>query len=160
MSRSFPSVIRVCRRADMPAVLALLRAAALPTSDLTVDTDQRWWVLEFDGSIVGVIGLQEFGTEGLLRSLAVSPTYHQQGIGRELVTRLEREALKAGIQRLVLLTQTAGSFFRHLGYAALDRRHVSEGMKQCAEFSSLCPESATCMAKALELEPSRAQANG
>jgi len=136
----------------MSAVLALLDGAGLPTSDLSPETQVRWWVLESGGAIAGVIGLQGFGREALLRSLAVAPTHHKRGVARQLVGRLEREALAAGIERLVLLTQTAESFFRHLGYENFDRARASDAMRRCAEFSSLCPASATCMGKALVRE--------
>lgn len=54
-----------------------------------------------------------------------------------------------GVELPVLLTETAEAFFRSLGYAAIDRRFVSEEPKQSAEFRSLCPVSAVCMSKAL-----------
>jgi|SRR5579862_497058 len=85
-----------------------------------------------DGANTRVSGLQRFAMEGLLRSLAVSPTRKKQGIGRGLFLRLEREALKSAVRRLVLLTETAESFFCHPGYRAPDQGQVSEGMKHSA----------------------------
>ena len=99
--------------------------------------------------ILGVIGLERFGSDALLRSLAVSPDHRKRGLGQELVARLEHDAQAEGIQRLVLLTETAEAFFRRLGFAVTDRSHVSDGVKQSAEFRSLCPISAICMSKAL-----------
>jgi amino-acid N-acetyltransferase len=133
----------------MPAVLALLQASELPTADLASGPELRTWVIESDGALCGVIALERFGTEGLLRSLAAQIEYRNRGFGRELVTRLEREASETGVTRLVLLTQTAEPFFRSLGYQTIDRRHVSNELKRWAEFRSLCPASATCMIKTL-----------
>jgi amino-acid N-acetyltransferase len=149
MSPSSQSPTRVCRGADMPAVLALLQASELPTADLTSLSELRAWVIESNGALCGVIALERFGTEGLLRSLAVQIEYRNRGFGRTLVARLEHDASEAGVKRLVLLTQTAQPFFHSLGYQTIDRRHVSEEMKQGAEFRSLCPASATCMVKTL-----------
>jgi amino-acid N-acetyltransferase len=141
--------IRRGQAADLPAVSKLLMSARLPTADLTSAHALQTWVLEDRGSIVGIIGLELFGSDGLLRSLAVSPAHGSRGLGAELVGHLEHDARAAGVRQFVLLTETAETFFRGLGYTATDRDQVSEAVKQSAEFHSLCPISAVCMSKAL-----------
>jgi amino-acid N-acetyltransferase len=141
--------IRRGQSTDMPAVLALLQGAGLPTADLTSAQGLTMWVLEARDSLLGVIALERFGTDALLRSLAVAPEYRKRGLGHELVARLEQDAQADGVEQLVLLTQTAEPFFRNLGYDIIDRRCVSEELKQSAEFRSLCPASAVCMRKAI-----------
>jgi amino-acid N-acetyltransferase len=134
---------------DMPAVLALIESASLPTSDLPGIAGLLTWVFESADSVCGVIALEAFGSEALVRSLAVASDYRNRGIGRALVVRLETDARAEGVSKLVLLTQTAETFFRSLGFQSIDRRYVSDEIKQCAEFRSLCPGSASCMAKVL-----------
>jgi amino-acid N-acetyltransferase len=141
--------IRGGQPADVPAVLSLLEAAGLPTADLTEARGLQMWIAEAADSLLGVIALEPFGAQALLRSLAVEPGYRKRGVGQKLVARLEYEAEAEGIQQLVLLTETAVSFFFRLGYAVTDRRDVREEVKQSAEFRSLCPVSAMCMTKAL-----------
>jgi amino-acid N-acetyltransferase len=141
--------IRRGQPADMPAVVALLQGAGLPTADLTSAHGLKVWVLEARESLLGVIALECFGTNALLRSLAVAPEYRKRGFGHELVARLEQDAQADGIELLVLLTETAEPFFRSLGYHVIDRRYVSAELKQSAEFRSLCPASAVCMSKAI-----------
>jgi len=141
--------IRRGQSTDMPAVLALLQGAGLPTADLTSARELTMWVLEARDSLLGVIALERFGTDALLRSLAVAPEYRKHGLGHELVARLEQDAQANGVAQLVLLTETAEPFFRSLGYDIIDRRCVSEELKQSAEFRSLCPVSAVCMSKAI-----------
>jgi amino-acid N-acetyltransferase len=104
--------IRRGQPADIPAVLALLQGAELPTSDLSAIAGLRTWVIESDDALCGVIALEPFGTEGLLRSLAVASDYRNCGVGRALVAQLETDARAEGVRRLVLLTQTADTFFR------------------------------------------------
>ena len=107
----------------MPAVLALLQGARLPTADLLKGAQGlKMWVLEARDSVLGTIALQRFGADGLLRSLAVAPEYRKCGFGRELVARLERDAQAGGVERLVLLTETAEPFFRSLSYEVIDRQ--------------------------------------
>ena len=143
------SSIRRGQPTDLAAILQLLNSAGLPTADLASAHEFQTWVLEDRGSISGVIGLERFGAEALLRSLAVAPEHRKRGFGHELVAQLERDARADGINRLVLLTETAEAFFRDLGYATTERRQVSEEAKQSPEFRSLCPASAICMSKAL-----------
>src|SRR5579872_6828134 len=111
MSAAAP-VVRRGSSADMGAVLALLESAGLPTQDLAHIPGLRMWVAAAEDSIGGVIALQPFGTEGLLRSLAVSPARRKSGVATTLVRQLEEDARAQGITRLTLLTETAEAFFR------------------------------------------------
>jgi amino-acid N-acetyltransferase len=133
----------------MAAFLRLVEGAGLPTTDLPHIDGLRLWVLTAEDSLLGVIALECFGTNGLLRSLAVAPGHRRRGWGRELVARVERDARAEGIARLTLLTETAEPFFRRLGYEAINRREVPEEVQRSAEFRSLCPASAICMTKTL-----------
>lgn len=141
--------IRRSQGTDLTAALALLQRARLPTADLTNAVGLHLWVLEAEESLVGVIGLERFGASALLRSLAVAPSYQQRGLGYQLVARLESDAQADGVERLVLLTESAETFFRAIGYEVIDRRYVPEEIRQSAEFLSLCPASAVCMSKSL-----------
>ncbi len=149
MIPSSQPIIRRGESTDVPAVLALLKSAGLPTADLSRISGLQMWVLEAKDSLQGVIALERFGSEGLLRSLTVAPAYRQRGFGRELVAQLEHDAHAGGVEQLFLLTETAELLFRGLGYDVVDRRSVSDELKQSAEFRSLCPASAVCMSKAI-----------
>jgi len=151
--------IRRTQASDLTAVLQLLRAAGLPTADLIGAAGLQLWVLETAGRLVGVIGLERFGTSALLRSLCIAPDYQRGGLGQELVARLEHDAQADGVERLILLTETAQAFFRLLGYEIVDRGYAPEGIKESAEFRSLCPASAVCMTKSL-VSPSVAVLHG
>jgi amino-acid N-acetyltransferase len=133
----------------LPAVVALLKRAGLPVADLTSIAGLQLWVLEGTDGVVGAIAMERCGSQALLRSLAVAPEYRNCGFGRELVARLEEAARTDELTQLVLLTQTAETFFRSLGYEVTDRNEVSDTLKQSAEFRSLCPASAVCMSKRL-----------
>lgn len=148
--------IRRSQAADLATVLDLLNGAGLPTGDLTSAPGLQVWVLEADGLLLGVIGLERFGAGGLLRSLVVAPGHQRRGLGHELVAQLEHDARADGVEQLVLLTQTAETFFRQLGYSVIDRRYVPDELKHSEEFRSLCPASAVCMMKSLR--PARAGA--
>jgi hypothetical protein len=58
-------------------------------------------------------------------------------------------ARAADVTELILLTQTAKPFFARQNYRTIERESVPPAMLASEEFRSLCPESATCMAKTL-----------
>jgi amino-acid N-acetyltransferase len=135
---------------DLPAIRKLLEDARLPHSDLQDDTTVRFWVAR-DGEVIGAIGLESFGTAGLVRSLVVSPLARRHGLGDRLVRTLESSAVRAGLRELVLLTQTAEQFFADRGYAVIERSKAPAALRESSEFKALCPASATCMSKALDV---------
>jgi amino-acid N-acetyltransferase len=133
---------------DMPTIRALLESADLPTSDLATARPQ--FVVALEGSqIVAGAALQRFGQSALLRSVVVVPELRGSGLGRLIVREVECTALAAGINQLILLTQTAKSFFEQQRYQVIDRKDAPADMQQSEAFRSLCPASATCMAKTL-----------
>ncbi len=152
---SWQPAIRPGHLADLAAVTALLKGAGLPTADVTSALDLHLWVLETEGDVVGAIGIERFGAGALLRSLVIAPTYRRRGLGQRLVAQLEQEVQSKGVEQLILLTETAESFFRRNGYEVIERRHVPEQIRHSAEFRSLCPASAVCMAKVLNQPVSR-----
>ena len=137
---------------DLPSIRALLDEAGLPHSDLTDSTQVRFWVAR-DAGLLGAVGLESFDDTGLLRSLVVSPDARGAGLGTRLVETLEIAAAAAGIQELVLLTQTAERFFSQRGYNRIDRAQAPAAVRTTSEFKSLCPASATCMSKTLSVTP-------
>ena len=133
---------------DMIAIRALLECSGLPTSDLdSVRPD--FAVIREDGQVIAAGALQRFGSSALLRSVVVAPDRRDRGLGQTVVSELERLARTARVDQLVLLTQTASEFFARQGYRLIERSSAPQDMQESEEFRSLCPSSATCMAKNL-----------
>lgn len=133
---------------DLIAIRALLERSGLPTSDLE-SARPEFAVIRESGRVVAAGALQRFGSAALLRSVVVAPDRRRSGLGRTVLTELERLACAAGISQLILLTETAADFFAHHGYRAIERRSAPQDMQGSEEFRSLCPSSAVCMQKRL-----------
>ena len=144
---TLPPDIRRGTPADLQNLIGLLDSAGLPTTDLADIPHLDLWVMEIDDSLAGAIALERYGPEGLVRSLVVAPSLRNRGYGSQLADRLEADAVREGVQHLVLLTETADTFFRSRGYVPVDRSSVSPAVRQSAEFRSLCPDSARCLYK-------------
>ncbi|MCY4275030.1 MAG: N-acetyltransferase [Gammaproteobacteria bacterium] len=60
-----------------------------------------------------------------IRSLAVHPDYHHNGLGKRLVQQLEREAIQLGLARLMALTYVV-EFFQDLEFQVVDMAKLPE----------------------------------
>ena len=127
----------------------ILLSHNLPVDDLSDVELVNFFGCGEEGSPKGVIGLELHGSDGLLRSLAVDPEVQGEGCGASLLSALELHSQNVGIKNLYLLTETAEEYFKSKGFETVDRKSVSEKIRQTAQFSSLCPDSATLMRKAI-----------
>jgi amino-acid N-acetyltransferase len=142
--------IRKANSADLAFVRALLANSALPNSDVDDSGRIRFLIADdADGRPSACIGVEAYGSEALLRSLAVAPAMRMQGVGRELVAAMEDAARTTGVSRMYLLTTTASLFFARVGYDISDRVDVPEALQRSSQFAELCPASAACMSKTL-----------
>jgi amino-acid N-acetyltransferase len=106
-------------------------------------------VVRDQGRLVGMIGLEGEGEAALLRSLWVEPGRRGEGLAALLCRRLLAVAQGRGILDLFLLTTTARGFFEHAGFRVVDRAEAPAILQESAQFRSLCPSSAICMARSL-----------
>jgi amino-acid N-acetyltransferase len=140
--------IRTAETADLPKVLSLLERAGLPTAGVD-DTAPHLIVAESDSGLVGVVGLELYGSSALLRSAAVEEGWRGSGIGRVLVERALDLARERGVDDVYLLTTTAEHYFPRFEFVCVSRDSVAEAVQSSVEFKCACPASATVMRKIL-----------
>lgn len=133
---------------DAAAVESLLAEQALPRAGVA-DWLEHFWVAEGDGAVVGVAGVELYGTSALLRSVAVAPAWRGRGLGGVLTERALEEAKAAGARDVYLLTTTADRYFPRHGFACISREAVPETVTASVEFRGACPASAVVMHRAL-----------
>lgn len=141
---------RPARPEDYAAIRLLLAEEGLPSEDVGRGPASRFHLALHGGQLVACAGLELYGSDALLRSVAVAELARRNGLGRALVEIAERDAAAIGVRRLFLLTTTAASYFTTLGYESFDRNLAPGPLQSSAQFSLLCPASATCMAKELQ----------
>jgi arsenate reductase len=139
--------IRPAESSDRAAIESLLANAKLPLDGFEERFPDAYVVACVDGAIVGVAGLEQYGGAGLLRSVAVEPGTQGSGIGRALVDDRVRQASALGVERVVLLTTTAASYFRGMGFESMSRTEAPSEMQQSPEFAGACPASAECLSR-------------
>lgn len=139
--------LRQANPADWPAVEALLKANQLPV-DGAREHLSTFVVAQSGPEIVGCAGAEPRGDVALLRSVAVAPGLHHQGIGRQMVSLVLEEARRRNFKAVYLLTTTARDYFGRLGFMPADRAKAPIALQQSAEFQGACPASADFMALA------------
>jgi amino-acid N-acetyltransferase len=80
---------------------------------------ERFYVLDYDGVIIGCAALYPFPEEkaGELAGLAVHPDYRDAGRGASLLERMEEVATKKKFKRLFVLTTRTAHWFVEHGFA-------------------------------------------
>jgi N-acetylglutamate synthase-like GNAT family acetyltransferase len=130
---------------DLPAVLALLDEVNLPIEGVA-EHFADFLIARANERVVGCVGLEKYGSHGLLRSLAVAPDYQRQTLGSQLVTQLIIFAQTNTVTTLILLTTTAAELFtRHFGFRTADRNQFNQVFALSPEWNLPRCASAICL---------------
>jgi len=143
-------IFRKASRKDLPAINVLLKQVRLPVDGVLEHID-NYVVMCSREEIKGVVGLEVYGTKGLLRSLGVATEIQRKGFGNKLYAAILKEAGRLHLDEIVLLTETAENFFAVRGFEIVNRDVVEKDIQESVEFKSACPSSAICMRKKLSV---------
>ncbi|WNJ21499.1 arsenic resistance N-acetyltransferase ArsN2 [Pontibacter sp. G13] len=135
-------VIQPVQNLDLTKVADWLRKLNLPTDDLHAGIE--FYGIPADDEWLFLAGIEPFGSDGLLRSVGVSPAQQGSGIGSEAIRQL-LDVAGSQYQDLYLLTTTAEVFFSRLGFERISREEVPATIQSSAEFADICPVSAAVM---------------
>jgi amino-acid N-acetyltransferase len=142
--------IRAAGPADWAAVSALLTAAKLAPLDETAQFGPQYAVAEdLHGNLVGVAGYERYGSDILLRSVAVAESHRSAGLGARLTADRLAHARAAGSSAAFLLTDTAARYWQRHGFETIDRSSAPAPIAQSSEWAHACPASAVAMKRVL-----------
>lgn len=137
-------LLRAARPSDWPELSALLTQAHLPLAG--AQEHLAGFILAYRAAtLLGAAGVERYGKDGLLRSVAVVESERGHGLGKALVEKLLAEAKRNDLERLVLLTETAEAFFARFGFLRIARQDAPAPVQSSVEFQSVCPQSAITM---------------
>lgn len=141
--------ITLARVSDEQQIRELLIAAQLPHEDIGKHL-QNLVVARRDDEIVGTVCVEVYGQVGLLRSFTVASADQGKGIGRLLYDAIIAYGRMHGVREVYLLTTTAESFFRKLGFTTIERSRLPGQIQMTTEVQSLCRSAAICMTRKIE----------
>jgi amino-acid N-acetyltransferase len=142
--------IRPAESGDRATIAEILSASRLVPLDETAQFGPQYVVaIDGNGTLVGVAGYERYGSDILLRSVAVSEPWRSAGIGARLTANRLAHAKAQGCIAAYLLTDTASGYWERHGFAKVDRQAAPEAITHSHEWSAACPASATAMFKRL-----------
>jgi amino-acid N-acetyltransferase len=146
MTAPFPE-IHVATADELPEVEQLVAASAL-TLDGLAECTRAGDVLVAradDGCLMGCVALELFGSDALVRSLAVTAGGRGRGLGSALLSRALDHARAAGVHEAWLLTETAAPYFAARGWQPADRAAAPVLVAGSVEFTGACPVTVPAM---------------
>lgn len=138
--------------ADLTDVHALLQRVGLSAEDVN-DRIADFLIAREGGAVVAVAALEDHGTAGLLRSVAVVPERQGWGLARYLTNALIERARGRGLAAVYLLTRDAQRYFKRHGFRPINRDEIRPAVKQSAQFKEESCSSATAMVIELTEQP-------
>jgi N-acetylglutamate synthase-like GNAT family acetyltransferase len=127
---------------------AVLAKAGLAAGDVP-QAGALFWRFESEDVPVGFGGVEMHGDHALLRAVVTLPPMRHRGIGRGIVTSLERQALALGGRTIWLLTSDAAGFALKLGYGRRERTEIPDALRDTPLFASPSAADAQVMMKRL-----------
>ena len=129
---------------DVPAIEAMLVQANLSIVGVRRHI-AHFRLGKLGGKIVAVGGLEIYGEQALLRSIAVDTEQRNKGYGKQIVRDVCHSAQLAGIRDVYLKTVSASAFFDGLGFEVQAFEQIPKSVKKSSQFRGACPASATVM---------------
>ncbi len=123
-------------RSHLASIVALLKELSLDTQDLDEEKMSEFLALENENGVMGCVGLEVFGDDAVLRSLAVAPAGRGIGYGWMLADTVINLARFRGVKRLYLVTAEASDFFaaKH-GFRIVDLSTAPTAVTNSSTFS-------------------------
>ena len=128
-----------------------LRAALLPVEDLDESQGNFFRFSDRNGAPVGYGGIELYGKNALLRSIAVPEELRHQGHGGAITRLLLRLAEAKGAESGYLLTTDVAPFFGKLGFHQVERTAAPAEILATKQASSLCPSTASMLTRSVSL---------
>jgi N-acetylglutamate synthase-like GNAT family acetyltransferase len=135
-------VIRPCTDWDLEGILEVINDAAqaykgvipddrftepyMPSEELSHEIEHgvRFWGLEQDGQLLGVMGLQDVEDVTLIRHAYVRTSHRRRGIGRRLLNDLRSKATRPLLVGTWAAAEWAIEFYRQHGFELVPRDQV------------------------------------
>lgn len=102
---------------------------------------------EYDnaGKLIGVIGVEVYGANSLLRSLAVISEMRNRGIARSLLEEALAFAKSIASYDIYLITETIGDTMERYGFCNIAREKVPDAILKSPYLNGICPCSSRIM---------------
>ena len=110
-----------------------------------VDIGKGNYYIASGQNLLGVIGLEQYGTAVMLRSLAVTPQARKTGIAAQLIDYALQQLKGTNVTDVYLMTNTAEQYMAKYGFVRIARDKVPNHVLTTSALGDACSLSSTCM---------------
>ncbi|WNF37272.1 GNAT family N-acetyltransferase [Bacillaceae bacterium IKA-2] len=128
-------IIRIATEKDLLPIQHLLAKAGSSKQGIEQNIDNFLVACAPDKKIIGTVGIEPLGKDGLLRSLVLSSESWNAKIGLNFIELAVAFGKQKGFQKLYLLTNTSLPFFEYVGFKIMDEAEIPECVKASKHFS-------------------------
>ncbi len=128
--------VREASHADFTAIKELLHANALSSEGIYAPGAVYLVAVGQSGTVLGTIGLELSGRAALLRSAAVQPEFHGNGLGRQLTYKAFDKAKECGVRTVYLFSTDAGNYWRRFGFESVPVDEIARVLPNSAQVQS------------------------
>lgn len=139
--------IKLALPEEFDQIHELLIMSGLPIAG--VDANSGKYYIAGDYDLIGVIGVEQYGSAVMLRSLAVKPQFRKAGVAGKLIEYVFQVLQGTGVVNIYLLTNTAEGYLTRYGFTTLERSQVPNHVLAASALGEACSSSSTCMHLAL-----------
>ena len=130
--------------ADLVSIEGMLKDNNLPYIDC-IDHIDNFIIKENNRKVIGLGGIEIYGSNALIRSIVVTKNQRGKGIAKDIFKIIKENACSLGVNKIYLLTETAMDYFEKLNFTKVNRTEVPESIMNTKQFKTLCPSSAIVM---------------
>ncbi|MEN9511786.1 MAG: hypothetical protein RLZZ370_1605 [Bacteroidota bacterium] len=137
--------LRIVSPAEHPEALRRLISQAALTFPEQQAASIHWTGLALGDKLIACAGMEVHGSDGLLRSVAVSENVRRKGFGAVLLKAVMLMARMQKMNALYLFTEQAADFFAKHGFLKTDRSALPLGIAQSEQAVADCGAHANIM---------------
>ncbi len=119
---------RYATEEDWPEVEALLSASSISVEGIHEHITQ-YIVSRDKAGVLGCIGVDRYGTTGVLRVLAVAQRARSAGLGELLISAIVADVRLRGVESIVLQTTSAAGYFARLGFTPMNPADLPQSVR-------------------------------
>ncbi len=128
-------VIRIATEKDLLPIQRLLARASLSKRGIEQNIDNFLVVESPAKKIIGTVGIEPVGKDGLLRSLVLSSENWNAKVGLNFIELAVAYGKQKGYENLYLLTNSSLPFFEYIGFKILEEKEIPAHLKASEHFS-------------------------
>ncbi len=128
-------VIRIATEKDLLPIQHLLAKANLSERGIEQNIDNFLVVEDPEKKVIGTVGIEPIGNDGLLRSLVMLSESWNAKVGLDFIELAVAYGKQKGYEKLYLLTNSSLPFFEYIGFRILEENQIPDHLKASEHFA-------------------------